>query len=657
MMARRLAPDFAWTLDAARLRWLVVTLVLVLAPHALRLPVWVSAAFVLLVVWRWALVDGRISRPSRWLLSAVGVALAIGVAISYRSVFGRGPGIALLTVLAGMKLLESRDRRDAYVIGGLAYFLVITNFLYSESIATGVYMFGVVTVVTATLISFTVQGHELAPVARLRLALTLLLQALPLMLVLFVLFPRISGSLWGLPKDARAARSGLSDTMSPGNITRLSLSDAIAFRVRFDGAVPSRSELYWRGPVLWNTDGRTWTAGKPRLNRRAVPLIKRGGATDYEVTLEPHQRRWLFALDLPGSIPRGAGMTDDYRLLAAEPVHDRIRYRVRSWTRATTAPVVAERPALRLPPGAHPRARALGARWRAESGSAAAMVARALAYFRNQPFHYTLTPPAISGDTVDGFLFESRRGFCEYYAASFAVLMRAAGIPTRIVTGYQGGEYNPLDGYLVVRQRDAHAWDEVWLGSRGWVRVDPTAAVAPARITGGMEAAIPPEIGAGVLQVRPNATLLRAWRRLRQGWDAVNNTWNQWVLGYGPARQRSLLARFGLEAHDYGRVALILALLIASLLAVVSLWLARRPPHADPAVRAYRRFCRKLARAGTARRAWEGPRDFAVRVQRRYPRVAPEVAAITNAYVSLRYADTAGDVAVLRRAVARFRVR
>lgn len=648
-----------WHLSFERMVWLSLSLLLVLVPHAPRMPAWISILFLLLAGWRlYTLKTGR-ALPHRYIMATIVVVMIAGVYLSYGTLTGRHAGVAMLAVLAGMKIAESRTLRDAHVVILLGFFLVVTNFLFSESIPTGLYMLVVVVVLTGTLVAITTEGPALTPQHQLRLATVMLIQAVPVMLVVFLLFPRVPGPLWGLPKDAYSARSGLSDSMTPGDISRLSISDEVAFRVRFDGKIPEKTRLYWRGPVLWKTDGRTWTAGEAVRRSNPIVFARRGAPVDYVVTIEPHQQRWLFALDLPASIPRMATMSPGFELRSVKRVRERMRYRVRSYTEYKTPRISGDEltEALELAEGAHPRARALALEWRAEAGSGRAIVDRALSYFRQQPFVYTLTPPLLTQDNVDQFLFDTRQGFCESFAGAFTVLMRAAGIPARVVTGYQGGEVNELGRFLAVRQRDAHAWSEVWLGeTEGWVRVDPTGAVAPERIELGMDAAIPRPIGPRTLNLQPSEPVRRAWRNLRQGWDALNNAWNEWVLGYGPERQRRLLDRFGIDGTNFTRLIVWLVFCVLALLAGTALLLARRPRTRDPALRAYRKFQRKLARAGFERAQGEGPLDFAERVIRRRPDLAGPVSRVTELYVSIRYGSKGGDTHSLNRAVAAFAI-
>ncbi|MDZ7751593.1 MAG: DUF3488 and transglutaminase-like domain-containing protein [Gammaproteobacteria bacterium] len=646
-----------WRLTLDRLLWLMAALTLVVLPHAPRMPLWVIGAFLVLGLWRLAGALRGTRLPGRFARLLLQMMLVAGVYMEYGTIMGRTAGIALLITLVGMKLLETRDQRDAYIGVLLAYFLVVTNFLYSQSIPTGIYMFLVVVVTTTTLIRLVTDPSHMDARASLRLGGTMLLQAIPLMLVLFVLFPRIPGPLWGLPEDSINAVTGLSDTMSPGDISRLSQSGAVAFRVRFNGTPPPAQRLYWRGPVMWDTDGRRWQVGEPL--RVPSPQLSRGDdVARYTVTLEPHNQHWLLLLDLPMELPPGSELGADLVATREERVSSRIRYPAASAldSRVESAHTSALERALDLPADSHPRARVLARQWAHTAATPEAIIGQALDHFTAGDFAYTLQPPALPGDPVDEFLFDTRRGFCEHYATAFTVLMRAAGLPARVVTGYQGGEPNPVDDYWIVRQRDAHAWAEVWLEERGWVRVDPTAAVAPSRVELGMDGALPPPrpaiIGLGEANVEQIYELMR---RLRFGWDAVNNWWNQWVLGYGQARQLSFLKRLGIDARDWRQLGISLLIMVSLALGGVALWLIHRGRgRHDRARRLYDRLCRKLARRGVECRPTEGPIHLGQRAAVRLPAVRAELEGIIDEYVRLRYGH-GGSLPELARRVRRFR--
>lgn len=644
---------------------ILVALAAALLPHLLHLPPALALFCLIFGLWRWMASHYAWPLPGAASRTALTVLSLAGVYIIFGTVFGRDAGTALLAIMLGLKLLEVRRFRDAVVVLFLGYFLAITMVLYSQSIPTVLYMAPTVALVTAALIDLNHRQREHPPLATvLRRAGSLLVQALPVMLIMFVLFPRIPGPLWGLPKDAYGGTTGLDDSMTPGSISQLSQSDEVAFRVAFEDAPPPARLLYWRGPVFWYTDGRSWMPNRQDVPPPSAPgpgFVPEGEAVDYTITLEPTNRRWLYALDLPVSAPEGARRTSDLYFMAAEPVRRLTRYTLRSYpSYRTGALTVTDRVRGLQLPGNNPRVRALGQRWRAETGrdpgAGREIVRRALRYFREQPFFYTLQPPLLRGrDPLDRFLLETRRGFCEHYAAAFTLLMRAAGVPARVVTGYQGGELNPLGGYMIVRQRDAHAWSEVWLEGEGWVRFDPTGAVAPSRIERGIDNAL--ERGRdglfGTLETGPVAEL---WKRTRLGWDTLNNRWNQWVLGYGPASQSELLSRFGLRNWLDMAVTMV-AVTGLILLAVTTALAFGRRTGTDRAGALYQRFCNKLARRGIERTPAEGPVDFAARVGDLRPDLANTVDTISRLYIDARYggAEVSGQLGRLRREIATFR--
>ena len=614
--------------------WLLATLAFAIAPHTPRLPIWIT--LLCLGVGAIRLIQVRL--PARWLLITLAAATAAGIYASYHTLLGRDAGVALLVAMLSLKLLESRTLRDSMVAIFISYFLVITHFLYSQSIPTGLYLLVVVLVITATLIGLNHPGRQIDPRKQLRLAAVLLGQAAPVMLVLFLFFPRVPGPLWGMPSDAYEGMTGLSDSMAPGSISKLSQSGAVAFRVSFDGPPPKPEQRYWRGPVLDLFDGRRWSAAAaPDPNPAGIAVT--GAPSSYTLTLEPHNKRWLLALDLPAKLPPASRLGARYELLADQPVRQRLRYRAVSYPnyQAGLYPEAAEmNHSLRLPAFGNPKAREMAVTWKLAAKDDGEIVSRALELFRSEAFFYSLTPPLLGADSVDEFLFDTRRGFCEHYAGSFVFLMRAAGVPARVVTGYQGGESNPFGNYLIVRQSDAHAWAEVWLESRGWVRIDPTAAVAPRRIESGLAAALPAGEPLPLLARMDSAWLMQ----LRMTWDTLNNDWNQWVLGYGQERQYDLLSRLGFEMASWRELAAGLAAGVGALLLGFSgfmLW-RRSPVGADPAAGIYQRFCRKMARIGIVRQPNEGPADFTKRTGMLRPDLASDSAAIGKLYIALRYA-------------------
>jgi transglutaminase-like putative cysteine protease len=631
------------------LAWLVGSLMLVIAPHATRAPWWLTLLTLCLYGWRMYFSLNRAPLPSRWLVLGVAAVAMLGVWIEHRTLFGRQSGILLLMVFSGLKLLETRTHRDAAVCAFLGYFLVVTNFLYTQAIPTALVMALGVFLLTATLVGFSAPQRPLP--ANLRTSALLLAHAAPAALVLFVLFPRVPGPLWGLPQDAYSGMTGLSETMSPGMLSSLALSDSIAFRAEFQTPPPPQAVRYWRGPVLWDFDGRTWSAG-PSVFAQLVPP-ERGRATyRYEIVLEPHNRAWLFALETAASLPEQARITYDGQILANAPVRTRMRYEVTSVVlpepHTTEDPAALQR-ALRLPANFNPRATALAREWRAGSADEAEIVTRAIAFLRQGGYTYTLEPPLLGEDSVDEFLFATKAGFCEHFSSAFVFLMRAADVPARVVTGYQGGELNSVDSIVSVRQADAHAWAEVFLPERGWVRIDPTAVAVPGRLDRSMAAAMP-QASALPLLMRPELEWLRG---VRDRWEATVHKWNVWVLGFNPERQRELMASVGVRDADWRALTAALFAFLGALTLALLAWSLRRFARPDPVQRAWRAFCRKLAARGVERAPSEGPRDFSARAARALPGARAAILRIGSLYIALRYGAgaSADAVAQLRKMV------
>ncbi|WP_371868052.1 transglutaminase TgpA family protein [Pseudoduganella rivuli] len=608
--------------DKADTLLLLAAALMVLAPHMGHLPLWTSAVVLATLACRAAITWRGKRMPPLWLLLPVSLAAMAGVYASYRTLLGRDAGVAMLALLLAFKLLEMHARRDLFVVIFLSFFLLLTTFFYTQAIWMAALMAATVVVLLATLMTFQYTGAVPPLGRRLRETGRIFMIATPLAIFMFIAFPRFQGPLWGLPGDAHSGKSGMSDTMSPGSVSSLALSEEVAFRVRFFGAPPPQARLYWRGIVLSGFDGKTWSRDSRLLyasgeNVRDFTIAVDGDALRHDITLEPTGKRWLFSLELTApdiDVPGGVATSDELELMARQPVNERLRYSARAWVNHQwQADLPQERQVkwLRLPPGYNPRALELAQSLRRPDNPAASVQA-VLAMFRREQFRYTLAPPPLGRDTVDDFLFTTRAGFCEHYAAAFTVLMRAMGIPARVINGYQGGELNPVDGYLTVRQSDAHAWAEIWLPQRGWVRIDPTAAVAPERIEHNLARSLPQSAPFGLdgligLRNNPDSWL----SQLRFGANALNNAWNQWVLDYNPDRQRSFLEELSLGFFNWRGAAGIAA--IAALL-----WLLRRMRRRttqDPADAAYDAFCQWMAKRGRERLPDEGPHSYALRLQ------------------------------------------
>ena len=630
------------------LPWVLGALAAAVAPHVPFLPGWISLLIAAAVAWRWVAERRAWPLPPRWLRVLVAIAATLAVLGTYRTLNGIEAGTAFLVLLAGVKLLETRGSRDLTVIVFIAYFLLYSALLRDQRLPQLPYLLAGGVFLTAALMR--VHAGSAGDSGRDVLMRTgaLLLQALPLAILLFVLFPRLPGPFWGIG-TGESARTGLGDEMTPGDISDLSVSGEVAFRVRFTGAMPPPAQRYWRGPVLHEFDGRSWR--RPRA--QAFPsqeVTYLGEPVEYQITLEPTDRPWILALDIPAEWPeREAFRTFDFQLVAPRRLSEVSSFRLRSYPRflaGAELPQSLRRKGLQLPEEGNPRSRALARDLVARHGDPQAIAQAMLTMFREQPFVYTLDPPKLAENAMDEFLFETRRGFCEHYASAFTLVMRAAGVPARVVTGYQGGEFNPLGGYLIVRQSDAHAWSEIWIEGRGWLRVDPTAAVAPERIERGLIGAM------GELEPVPGRLrdASNLWLQASLGWDTLNDLWNERIVRFNAARQLDLLERLGVDDPDWRTLGFGMAASLAAFFVGLSAYLAWRfrPPARDWPARLHDVVRRRLVRRGLHPQASEGPVAFLERAAAACPDLAADLVQIRDVYVDLRYGPLPTD-AELRR--------
>ena len=576
--------------------WLATALITCSLPQLLLGPVWQSLLLGVVVAIRWLVDHQRMRLPGRIIRGGLLVA-AVGMTwYSFGRIYGPEAGVALLVSLFSLKYLEMVRQRDAYVVIVLGYFVCATALLFERG--PGMFLFVLLSMLllTAALVGINHSETKARASSHIKTGSVLFLQAVPVTVVLFVLVPRVA-PLWNMQLDSGKARTGMTDSISPGDISELSESSELAFRVAFEGALPPAAERYWRGLTLSHFDGRTWQQAIPRggavdsylYNGRGAPpdwyqqLQAQGkpqSGYSYQLIMEPTQRRWLFAMAVPMLEEGEASLARDMRLVARAPVTQRTRYSITSFPDLRPAIVldVLERELMLSLPGDSfgRRARTLADQWRRDSRTDNEIVSRALRHFREQPFHYTLKPPPLTTDPIDEFLFRTQRGFCEHYASSFTFLMRAAGVPARVVVGYQGGEQNTLGSHLLVRQYDAHAWTEVWLQGQGWVRVDPTGAVAPDRIALGLRASLRgDEEAQDTLEGLDSFASGGLLGRLQQWTDYVDFRWQTWVLGYDNASQLQLLRHWLGEASPL-RIAASLVAAISVLLTLYMLILLRQ---------------------------------------------------------------------------------
>jgi transglutaminase-like putative cysteine protease len=616
--------------------------------HATQVSAWITLAALAIIGWRLAAAFWAARLPGGVVRVALGLSLVAAVFADFHTLNGLVPGTALLMLMAAIKLLETRGRRDQYVVIGGALFLLLAACLDRQALAW-VPLYGAEALLCCSALAVVAytpaagEGVFPAPAGLgtrqiVALAGRTLLYSTPLAILLFLFFPRLPGHFWAVATGDEAV-TGLGDTLSPGGITRLTASYEIAFRARFNGRPPPPEQRYWRGPVMHEFDGATWKAG-PYVGDEAQQLDCLSLPYRYSVYLEPTYRRWWLALDTVMRSPSpGVRYTDDYQLIATQPVSRSLSYSAVSCASPRTSEPLssaARHDDTELPSARNPRTLALAMRLRSRAGSDAAFVQAVLAFLRTGGFSYSLTPPPLGPDPVDDFLFHTRTGFCGHYASAFVDMMRAAGIPARVVTGYLGGQWNPYDGTLIVRQSDAHAWAEVWLAGQGWTRVDPTAVVAPERLY------------RSILDLLPNAVsapvrLVHAWPWLDaalERWDAANGWWNTRVVGFNYRSQLDLLGDLGFHSPELRDAGWAFAVTLLGWLAWISWQLGkeiRRTPPPDRLGRAYSRLCRKLTRIGLQRPPHQGPLAYAQLIVRYRPDLAPSVGPLLEQYANLRF--------------------
>lgn len=636
----------AWQIPRNCLAWLLAAQLFLLMPHITRLPWWVLVAYLCCAIWRVQIYQGRWSLPPRYLKVLLAILCFGGIYQNYGTLMGLEPTVALLFSGFCLKLLEIGARRDAYLLIFLAYFVAATSFLFSQELWLTLYIFFCLLVITTALVALHQHGLNQLSLKSFKKASVIFLQAVPMMLVLFLVFPRL-GPLWSVPLPNTEAKTGMSESLSPGDVSKLGLSDELVFRVVFEDKPPPKKDLYWRGIVLSLFDGRTWKQSMfrvPQLSPEEAQSVRGSFANPvrYRIIQESTRQHWTFTLPKAFSDDSRLRLFADDRLMTFLPITSRIQYDVVSdLTAARGTELSAEQAQffthLRVP--GNSRARSLAQTMRLESASNADYVERVLTMFSTQEFFYTLKPPLLGANPVDEFLFNSRRGFCEHYASSFVFLMRAVGVPARVVAGYQGGDLNPINNTITVRQYDAHAWAEVWLEQQGWVRVDPTAAVAPQRIEFGLEQALAAnqEQFLADTPLSPHRYRSIAWlNSLRLQLDVLNYQWTTWVLNYQGQNQYEVLSELlgAVTPLRIGILVIATGCLVFLFMAVKLMQTRRR---IKPEQKAYLSMCQALASAGYERMPSEGPIDYARRISDSNPTWKAHVLAATRAYVSLSF--------------------
>ena len=655
------------TLNRLGMLWVIAALFISMLPQLTSMPLHLIPITLLPILWR-LLAEFKHWKPMSMPLRIVATIFAVAALVTtYGGLMGRRAAVSMLVLMLSLKLLETFRTRDARIVASLSLFLCGTQFLFSQGVPMIVYI--IACMLSSLIALMYLQRREayenVAEVpdtgrsifTEMGFGLRLLALALPIGLAMFMFFPRWSSPLWGVPEDALDARSGLSDSMSPGSIQNLFMDDSPAFRVTFEGSIPNQNKLYWRGPVFWNFDGRSWQSSY--LSRVLVADNKPDPLTApfrYRVQMEPTEQHWLFALDYPALVPSGAHLSMDYQLRSKRPIINLKEFVMASDPDFIDSPRLRQtlrNAALELPDGFNPRTAEMMTGWRKETTTDIEIVRKTLAYFNQEEFHYTLNPPLLSRHTVDEFLFYTQQGFCEHYASAFTVMMRMAGIPARVVTGYMGGFYNDIGSYVLVRQSDAHAWAEVWIEGSGWTRVDPTAAVAPSRV----------EQGAMESLAQRRHVLDYAWlRNVRNTFDLFQRTWNNWIVAFGSDSQSRLFSIFGWDNLDSFKLVIVM---IATILAVASIILMLSPlllrfrsaQKKDPLLHLWQKFIRKLAKAGFVSEPSMGPMELAANAAGQLHHKEDDILEITELYVLCRYSQGAGNQLELAALINGFQAR
>jgi transglutaminase-like putative cysteine protease len=634
---------------------------LIVLPHVAHIPFSLTALFFCLWIWRMLAVWQPRFLPQGWAVVLVILIGAVLLASQYQGVFGREIGTSVFVLALGVKLLELNKSRDVYLISYLTLIVVASQFLFQQTVVMLIYSFLVCSLLLASLM--TINSVNSRPKAAIRAAMKLIFQALPLAAVLFVLSPRFHPPKWTLiSNNSNQAKSGLGETLDPGSISELAVSKQLVFRAKFEDESPPKNQLYWRGPVFTFTDGAVWRMSDSEYVVDYQDRLKYSGkAYAYTELLEPQSHNWVYALDMPARLDDALQRKASYQLISRNKTGEAAEYSLVSYPHYNTGYITKTeyRENLQLPADPSPRIFSLIEDLQGFHSQPEVFIERLLEYFRAQHFKYTLKPPLMQEHFIETFLFEAKSGFCNHYATSVAYLLRVAGIPARVVSGYQGGELNPIGGFLEVRQANAHIWVEAWLEGKGWHRVDPTAAIMPERIDQDVDVQAQAETGVVSLeqtqaQQAENSSKLQ---EVRQLFNDADYQWQRWVVSYSGYTQSLLLGNMGVGGRSRTQIvywALSVLLLFMLILAGVLLRFDRRRLEA-PELKAYRQFCTKMAKAGVAIKVGEGAHDFALRAKLAQPELADLIDDISASFIRLRYLrfHSSKDLRLLKKRVRR----
>jgi len=639
--------------------FLLVSIGLITLPHINHIPQPLFATFSILLAWRFICIWKISLLPNKVMLFVLTISAIFLLYKQHQGILGRDAGTSLFVIALGLKLLEIKKERDLYLINYLAFIVATSQFLYQQSILMAFYILFVCCVLLAVLVSINSQKPD--TLAAFKTSVSIVFQALPISIILFIFFPRVEAPRWMLFDQQQTAKTGLSDSLEPGAISQLGLSDELVFRVKFEAEPPPSSFRYWRGPVYSHTDGKRWTETKSKMNPEDVDqMVYTGRRYQYTLMMEPQDKNWVFALDMPSSIPQGLRQNAQYQLINTENKNKRAEFNFISYAQYNTGDISKEalKENLQLPTKPSNKIKQLVKQLHGFDQSAEVFIQSVLKHFRNENFHYTLRPPLMGNRPIETFLFEKQYGFCSHYATAFVYLMRVAEVPARVVGGYQGGELNQVGGFLEIRQANAHAWAEVWLKNKGWVRFDPTASIAPERIE--QDVNIDLQIATGNVNFSPmftHAGKAMSWlKQARQTWSNIDYSWQRWVINYTRDSQSQFLSALGI--FD---IKLIIYWLVAciGLITIILAWFILRntPPRIDEESKLYQQFCKKMAKAGFNRETGETAKSFCLRIQKQRPDLSESVIKITTIYTRLRYEKRTvnDDLLLLKRELSRFK--
>ena len=653
--------------DSRDTLFLLLVIACVVLPLAAHVPLWCSALVAGVLVWRGTLALKSQPLPSRWWLVFLLIVAVAATLATHKTILGRDAGVTLLVILLALKTLELRAQRDAFVVFFLSFFCMLSNFLFSQSLLTAFAMLVALMGLLTALVNAHMPVGKPPLVSAAKIAGKMAGLGAPIMLVLFMLFPRLA-PLWGMPGGPLQGKSGLSADMRVGTLAKLALDDSIALRIKFEGKPPAARDIYLRGPVLTNFDGGKWLP--PALSNQSSNLKVSGQAFNYEITLEPNNKPWLLTLEAAASVPQLAGyqlrMTPQLQWLVNRPITELVRYKAQSHTKFNYGPEQQElslQNDVSLPAGFNPRTLQLASDIRRDArfaeADAVALTLEVMQKLRTGGYEYTLEPGVYGDNTADEFWFDRKAGFCEHIASAFVVLMRALDVPARIVTGYQGGEFNDIDGTWIVRQSDAHAWAEVWQAGNkenntvgSWVRVDPTSAVAPQRIDSMQRLAAPSGVLGGVF----GGAIASIWGntlgsggnnpllQLRAVWDAVNNTWNQKVLNYTEAKQLNLLKNIGFSSPSWADLSYVLIAIIVSASLLGIAWTTWDKRQHDPWLRLLSSVRTRLVKTGLPSPETTTARELAHLALNHFGDTAEPIARWLIQLEVLRYRQQVSDI-------------